>query len=61
MSRLTSPACVRCVKGWRCEYTVRETQIGKVIFEERKEKNPCSLCAKMRRGALNDLCVGNGL
>ena len=37
-------------------YTVRETQIGKVIFEERKEKNPCSLCAKMRRGALSDLC-----
>lgn len=42
------------------EYTVRETQIGKVIFEERKEKNPCSLCAKMRRGALNDLCVEMG-
>ena len=37
------------------EYIVRETQIGKVIFEERKEKNPCSLCAKMRRGALNEL------
>lgn len=33
-------------------YIVRETEIGKVIFEERKEKNPCSLCAKMRRGAL---------
>ena len=38
------------------EYVVRETEIGKVIFEERKEKNPCSLCAKMRRGALSDLC-----
>ena len=37
------------------EYIVRETQIGKVIFEERREKNPCSLCAKMRRGALNEL------
>lgn len=31
-----------------------ETQIGPVIFDIRKEKNPCSLCAKMRRGALND-------
>ena len=41
-------------------YIVRETEIGKVIFEERKEKNPCSLCAKMRRGALNDLCVEMG-
>lgn len=42
-------------------YTVRETEIGKVIFEERKEKNPCSLCAKMRRGALNELCVERGV
>jgi len=37
-------------------YVVRETRIGKVIFEDRKEKNPCALCAKMRRGALSDLC-----
>ncbi|MDI9506187.1 MAG: tRNA 2-thiocytidine biosynthesis protein TtcA [Clostridiales bacterium] len=35
---------------------IRHTQIGQVVFEERKESNPCSLCAKMRRGALNDLC-----
>lgn len=41
-------------------YIVRETQIGKVIFEERREKNPCSLCAKMRRGALVDLCLEIG-
>jgi len=42
------------------EYVVRETQIGKVVFEERKEKNPCSLCAKMRRGALSDLAKDLG-
>ena len=41
-------------------YIVKETEIGKVIFEERKEKNPCSLCAKMRRGALNELCQEHG-
>ena len=35
-------------------YTVIETEIGKIIFDERKEKNPCSLCAKMRKGALNN-------
>lgn len=35
-------------------YTVVETDIGKIIFDERKEKNPCSLCSKMRKGALND-------
>ena len=42
-------------------YTVRETEIGQIIFEERKEKNPCSLCSKMRRGALNDLCKERGI
>lgn len=34
------------------EYHIVPTQISKVIFDIRKEKNPCSLCAKMRRGAL---------
>lgn len=34
------------------EYHVVKTEISKVIFDVRKEKNPCSLCAKMRRGAL---------
>lgn len=37
------------------EYIVRKTEIGRIIFEERKESNPCSLCSKMRRGALNEL------
>lgn len=31
-----------------------DTEIGDVIFNERKESNPCSLCAKMRKGALNE-------
>lgn len=35
-------------------YTVAETEIGKIIFEDRKESNPCSLCAKMRKGAFNE-------
>jgi len=34
-------------------YTVVETNIGEVIFDIRKEKNPCALCSKMRKGALN--------
>ena len=34
-------------------YTVVETQIAPIIFDYRKEKNPCSMCSKMRRGALN--------
>lgn len=36
-------------------YTVVETDIGEIIFDARKEKNPCALCAKMRKGALNDM------
>ena len=38
-----------------------ETQIGPVIFENRKEKNPCSLCAKMRRGALSNAITEAGI
>jgi len=36
-------------------YTVKMTELWKIIFEVRKESNPCSLCARMRRGALHDL------
>ncbi len=35
-------------------FYICETQIGKIIFDERKEDNPCSLCSKMRKGALYD-------
>ena len=35
-------------------FTVLETEIAKIIFDERKETNPCSLCSKMRKGALNE-------
>lgn len=36
------------------EYYVEKTEIYDIIFNHRKESNPCSLCAKMRKGALND-------
>jgi len=35
--------------------TIKRTELSHVIFDIRKEKNPCALCSKMRRGALNDL------
>lgn len=35
-------------------YHIVPTQIYKIIFDVRKESNPCSLCAKMRRGALHN-------
>ncbi len=42
-------------------YFIRETQMKQIIFEERREKNPCSLCAKMRRGALHDVMAEHGI
>ena len=42
------------------EYLVRETEIGKIIFDWRKEKNPCALCSKMRRAVLANTCVEQG-
>ena len=35
--------------------------VYEIVFEERKEKNPCSLCAKMRRGSLNTALVEKGI
>ncbi len=34
-------------------YTRISVPVYQIVFEERKEKNPCSLCAKLRRGSLN--------
>ena len=42
------------------EYHIVRTQIAQIVFEERAEKNPCSLCAKMRRGALNSEALKHG-
>ncbi|MDD6644434.1 MAG: tRNA 2-thiocytidine biosynthesis TtcA family protein [Firmicutes bacterium] len=41
-------------------FTQVKTQIGPIIFDYRKEKNPCSMCAKMRRGALNNALLEQG-
>lgn len=42
------------------EFVVEQTDIHDIVFNERKEKNPCSLCAKMRRGALNSVAIKYG-
>ena len=34
------------------EYHIEETPISKIVFEVRNEKNPCSLCSNMKRGAM---------
>ena len=45
---------------WDVPYTVVKTEIGPIIFDYRKEKNPCSMCSKMRRGALNQAILDKG-
>ena len=42
-------------------FTLVKTEIAPVIFDYRKEKNPCSMCAKMRRGAINQALLDRGL
>jgi tRNA(Ile)-lysidine synthase TilS/MesJ len=42
-------------------YHLIKTEIGPIIFDYRKEKNPCSMCSKMRRGALNQALLDLGL
>ena len=41
-------------------YTIKETKIATIVFDIRKEKNPCSLCAKLRRGALHNTALELG-
>ena len=41
-------------------YVIRETRIGEIIFDYRREKNPCALCSKMRRAVLASVCVELG-
>ena len=41
-------------------YHIVKTEIAPIIFDHRKEKNPCSMCSKMRRGALNQAILDKG-
>ncbi len=42
------------------EHRVIITEIGSIVFDVRKEKHPCSLCAHLRRGALHNEAVALG-
>ena len=42
-------------------YTILNSEIHHIIFDLRKEKNPCSMCAKMRRGALHNAMLERGI
>jgi tRNA(Ile)-lysidine synthase TilS/MesJ len=55
-----SPLIELC-KDLGIEYNIVDTYIGKLLFDVRKEKNPCSLCANMRRGALHNAAKEMGV
>lgn len=42
------------------EYRLIPTNIGEIVFGVKKEEHPCSLCARMRRGALHDAAIAAG-
>lgn len=42
------------------EYVEEKSDIKEIVFDVRKEKNPCSLCANLRRGILNSVAIANG-
>lgn len=42
------------------EYHIKKTQIATIVFDIKKETHPCSLCAKMRRGALHNMALDLG-
>ncbi len=48
------------MKNLNIDYEINRSLLGEIIFKERKEKNPCSLCAKMRRGILHNMSKSHG-
>ena len=50
----------RLVRAHAVPYTLIKTDIREIVFDVRREDNPCSLCSKMRRGALNDAMKQRG-
>lgn len=55
----TAPIATLCER-LEVPYTVKDTDLYEILFVRRRESNPCALCAKMRRGALNDLAKAHG-
>ena len=53
MPEMDFSAVAKLCEEWEIPYTRIQVPVYQIIFEERKEKNPCSLCAKLRRGSLN--------
>jgi len=48
------PALIDAYKSMDIPYHIEDTQIAKIVFDIRNEKNPCSLCSNMKRGAIHN-------
>ena len=54
------PVAALC-ESWGVPYTRVSVPVYQIVFEERQEKNPCSLCARLRRGSLNTALTERGI
>lgn len=43
------------------EHIIEETRIGEVVFNERRDNNPCGMCSRMKRARLSKLCKKHGI
>lgn len=48
------PTLIDIYKSLDVEYHIEDTSIAKIVFDIRQEKNPCSLCSNMKRGAIHN-------
>ena len=55
-----SPVAALC-ETLEVPYQRIQVPVYQIVFEERREKNPCSLCAKLRRGSLNTALTERGI
>ncbi len=60
LPRMSFDEVAEFCRRFKVEYRIVKTDIAKIVFEVRREPNPCSLCAKMRRGSLHAEAVAAG-